>query len=218
MISRLLLALIYSLSGVLFADPIRFELLQGAEIAKYTDDFIKICHQIYREYPYLYSGDDAGYDEYVRSYAGIDNSIACFALDGDKVIGICSGMPLQESRPSYQKAFVSLGIDVTPIFYLGEIILLKEYRNQKIGSQLYSQVEQVVINDGRYEKIALCKVEVSQEDFKRPDDYKFSEFPLCYKLGFSKHPEICYDGYWTNVGESIESPHHMVFWIKDIHN
>lgn len=199
---KLIISIFLCFAGIAYADPIRLEVLQGEAIKEHSQEFASLCHVIYGEYPYLYDGKDAGYEEYINSYADSKNSIVCMAFDGKKVIGAAAGMPLAESRDYYQAPFNALGIDVKPFFYLSELIVLKEYRGKGIGTSLYNLTEDLVKKEGCFPKITCCAMENAN--------------PLWIKLGFQKHPEIAYDSFWTNIGDQDESPHHLVFWVKEL--
>jgi ribosomal protein S18 acetylase RimI-like enzyme len=48
------------------------------------------------------------------------------------------------------------------MYYLGELVLLPEYRKQGIGSALYLQFEAAVKEMRAYSKISLCQMEDSR--------------------------------------------------------
>lgn len=216
MLIKTLTSILICLVSVVYADPIRLEVLKGPAINNYTQEFANLCHIVYGEYPYLYDGHDAGYEAYISSYADSSNSIVCLAFDGDDVVGAASGMPLIESRDYYQAPFLAQGIDITPMFYLSELILLKDYRGKGIGENLYTQIETLVRENGCFSKMTCCNIQVAKDDPNMPKNYKYIDYPLWVKLGFYKHPEISYDSYWTNIGDENESAHRLVFWIKEL--
>lgn len=216
MLPKLFFVLLLSLSMFIHAEPIRIEVLRGESIKQYAREFANLCHVVYGEYPYLYDGEDAGYEAYISGYGDSPNTIVSCAFDGNRLVGACSGMPLIESRDYYQAPFLAQNISIAPFFYISELIIFKEYRGKGIGESLYKQVETIVKNEGHYSQITCCNIQVSKNDPRRPQDYKSVEYPLWIKLGFKKYPEISYNGFWVNVGEKEESPHHLVFWVKDL--
>ncbi len=204
------------LSAKVLAGSITYKSLRGEETKKYCTEFAALCHQIFAEYPYLYNGEDEGYESYISSYGNSPNSIVCLAFDGSKIIGACAGIPLDESRDCYQVPFLNQGLGLESFFYIGELILLKNYRGVGIGEKLYNQLESIVLKDGLYSKMTCCNIQVAKNDPRAPKDYKHIEYPLWIKLGFKKCLDISYDSFWVNIGEKEESPHRLVFWIKEL--
>lgn len=215
---KVLLALVFSISSFTLCNgnPIQLEVFRGQEIKKYVSEFASLCHTIYAEYPYLYDGEHAGYETYINSYGDLPNSILCLAFDGDQVVGACSGMPLSESREDYQGPFLKENIDIHHFFYISELILLPDYRRKGIGENLYANIEDIVRKEKLYSAITCCNIQVAKDDPNMPKDYRYIDYPLWIKLGFNKYPHLSYDSYWVNVGEKDDSPHHLVFWIKNL--
>ena len=76
--------------------------------------------KIYREYPYLYNGDDKDYEAYLETYANAKDAIICVAFDGSKVIGLAAAMPMSETRKIFQQPLLDHKFDLNSLFYLGE--------------------------------------------------------------------------------------------------
>lgn len=197
---------------VAFAGEVQLKTVRGAEILPYSNDLVALCNTVYGEYPYFYDGQDAGYSEYLQTYADQDRGFVCLALDGEKVVGVATGMPLSESRATYQQPFIERGDDLSTIFYFGELVLLSDYRGQGLGERMSREVEQFAWA-GSFTTICLCQIETSPNDVRQPSGY-ISPDRLWIKLGFIRHPELHFSIDWTNIGEKAESPHPMVFWLK----
>lgn len=196
-------------------DPLRIETFHGDEIVPYTQDIIKLCDMIYRQYPYLYNGDDAGYTSYLESYAQSKGSIICLAFDGKKAVGIAAGMPLVESREIYQEPLKKHGYDLSTLFYQGEFGLMPEYRSQGIEEAMYQKLENFAKESGKYKMIAFWEIESSAPPQQRPDDF-IPKDPFWKRLGFIRFSELNFNIFWTNFNEKTESPHLAVYWLKKI--
>lgn len=198
------------------AEKIEIKTFKGKELAPYINDIVTLCHTVYSEYPYLYDGNDAGYEEYISSYADSPSSMACLVFDGEKVIGAATGIPLIESRDLYQQAFKDNGeADLSGIYYLGELVLLKSYRGAGTGMKLHEGFENLVRSSSKYHKIALISIDLPAEDLRKPADYR-PIAPFWQKLSYQQQPNIYFIAPWVNVGEKTESMHRMVFWTKSL--
>lgn len=196
------------------AQEIKIEVLRKEAAASYAKNVFELCKKVYHEYPYLYleiEGD--GCKEYFRDLVDVQDSFFCIAFDGDKPVGVATGTPcgLHEVR----RAFKGQEQQLEGMYYLGELVLLPDYRNQGIGRALIERFEETVREMGTYSKISLCQIEdvryISQKSEKyRPNDEFWKKF------GFKHHPEIGFEVFWKNVGNEGDSPHWLVFWVKSL--
>lgn len=194
---------------------IRLEVCCGAEILPYAKEIAKLCNTVYREYPYLYDGNDEGYQCYLESYAHSEHSIVCLAFDEEKIVGVATGMPMTETRETYQQPFLNHNEKMETFFYLGELVLLPFYRGYGIGKAMFREVEKLVRKNNHLTKICLCQIEDVKNSDLKPEGYMPNDH-LWSKLGFQRRAELNFSGFWTNVNEREETFHLMVFWIKDL--
>jgi hypothetical protein len=192
----------------------QIKVLHGKEIAPYVQDITALCLTVYREYPYLYEGTVSEYEPYIQSYADSPNGIVCLLFEGDRLVGATTGIPIHEMRDRFQEPFKKIGEDLTSIFYLGEMVLLKGYRGKRYASQMYFEFEQSVKDANRYAKICFCTIKESEDHPLKPAGYVSLE-DVCIRAGFIKHEELNFTGYWTVIGETEESPQHLYYWIKN---
>ena len=157
------------------------------------------------EYPYLYNGDDAGYEEYLESYCKVKGAIVCLAFDTDKVIGLATGMPMQETREIYQQTFLKNGYDLESLYYLGEFGVQKEYQGRGVEEALYAEIAAVAQDRSK----KLCLWELSSD---LPRGY-IPNSTFWEKIGFIHHPELYFTIVWTNIGDAIESEHLAEYWV-----
>lgn len=194
---------------------IRVEMLQGIEIAPYIPDIVQLCHQMYREYPYLYDGKDADYEAYLQAYADSNEAVICLVFNGKKAIGLAIGMPMTITRDHYKQPLLDLGYDLNSFFYLGEFVLDPSYRGQGYEVMMYQQVENAVRKKDCYKTICMWEVDDSLNPSQRPLEYVPNN-SLWEKIGFTQHPELFFIALWTNINESRESPHLAVYWMKQL--
>lgn len=214
MSNPILLFIFVSLFTSLFAsseNSIRYKVVKGSEATLYTNDLIKLCNTVYREHPYLYDGTAVEYDEALQLYAKSEHSVLVIAFFGDTPVGMATGIPFSEyDRSHYQLPFITHGYDLKSIFYLGELVILPEYRGIGIGSQLFHFVERYANEAKRYKILALCQIEMNNGVIPEGNLWK--------KMGLQRHPELDMTANWRNIGEEEETEHRQVFWIKDLSN
>ena len=94
--------------------------------------------------------------------------------------------------------------------YLGESVLLPEYRRQGIGHRFFEAREaQAMRYDYKY--AAFCAVNRADNG---PDYSTLDSF--WHKRGDIKHPKLQAIFDWREVGQSLESSHTLSFWIKKL--
>lgn len=168
--------------------------------------------QVFAEYPYLYDGSLEYEQGYLRSLAEARNSIMVVAFDGDRVVGVSTGLPLNFEPMDVKGAWVQAGFPIDKIFYFSESVLLKEYRNQGIGEQFFSVREAWAKQQG-YLTLVFCCVIRDEDDPRQPADYKpldgfWRNRGFVPKVGFTATIP------WKEVGENSETDKELQFWWK----
>jgi len=193
---------------------LKIKILRGKEVVPYIHKIAELRITIFREYPYLYDGEMAYEEGYLHLYSRTEDAMLVIAEDHDEVVGVITGVPLKESYEEIRNLFSDKNIPADSIFYLGEILLLQDYRNKNIGYMMYQQFEKAVKEMGIYKKIALCEVVRSENDLRKPLGYK-SLNSFWNRQSYVKRPDLIADFSWKEIGDNEETKHPMVFWIKD---
>lgn len=206
---RLLLGILAFLSAPFLSakEGIHLETFKGNAISPYIQDITDLSLTIYREYPYLYEGTEEEYMPFIEYYSYSQNGIACILFDNDKPIGVAIGMPMNEMREKYKQPLLNYytETDFDSLFYLGEFLLLKEYRGQGFSKQMYLELEQQVRKTGFSSKIFFCEI----------DNYRSLD-KFWSKLGFKLCGNLSFTVYWRNVSELEDSPHNMIYLMKSL--
>ncbi|MBS0647776.1 MAG: GNAT family N-acetyltransferase [Verrucomicrobia bacterium] len=192
---------------------VSLQVLKGAEIQPYINIIAELRLLIFREYPYLYEGNFQDERNYLKMYYQSEKSFVILALDGKKIIGTATGVSFDRTPPEFRKTFSKNKIPIEGIFYSGELILLKEYRNKGIGSRLYEELEKLI--RGKYKKIAICELTKTKKDPKRPKDYVPSDI-FWSKKGFIRYRQLTMYTPWKEIGGRKKIRHTLVFSLKDI--
>ena len=192
---------------------VQVERWSGAAIKAVLPELAKLRIAVFREFPYLYEGNAAYEEQYLKTYADIADSVIVLVKDGERVVGASSGLPLIAEPPNVIEAFTAQGYEPRRIFYYGESVLLPEYRGWGLGHRFFMEREAHVRGLGRFEIACFCAVERPLDHPRRPLDYRPLD-ELWNRHGFIRHPELSATFSWRDVDEAVESPKPMRFWLK----
>lgn len=193
----------------------QIRLLQGAAIAPHIDDLARLRLTVFREFPYLYDGTLEYEARYLATYAESPESLFVLALDGERVVGASTGLPMADETEEFQRPFREQGWDPERIFYFGESVLLPAYRGTGLGVRFFAEREGYARRLGRFGHCAFCAVERSAEHPRRPPGYQpLNDFWA--RRGYRHHPELRTEYHWRDLDEDSESAKPMSFWLKEL--
>ncbi len=188
--------------------------LSGEEILPYLDALASLRIEVFREFPYLYDGDHAYEERYLKTYAASSRSVFIVALAGDEVIGVATGLPMVDETEEFQRPFVEQGHDVDSIFYFGESVLRGQWRGQGLGVAFIQGREDFAREHG-FRTTVFCAVQRPADHPDRPADH----VPLdrfWTNRGYRKQPALTTTYRWLDVGDSEETDKPMAFWMKEL--
>ena len=188
---------------------------QGPEIGPHIDDLARLRIEVFRAFPYLYEGSLDYEQNYLSTYASSPESLFVLAFDGESVVGVSTGMPMDHETEAFRKPFVEGGWNPARIFYFAESVLLPRYRGQGIGVRFFEEREAYARRLGRFDHCCFCAVERPADHPLRPADY----VPLhafWTRRGYVHHPELRTEFSWRDIGEREESAKPMSFWMKEL--
>jgi GNAT superfamily N-acetyltransferase len=194
---------------------IAIQQLSGKAVEPWIPDLARLRITVFREFPYLYDGTTEYEANYLETYTRSPDSIVVLALDGDQVIGASTGLPMQDETQEFQQPFIDQGYDPAKVFYCAESVLLKAYRGRGVYKQFFTAREGHARQMGRFEWLSFCCVQRPPDHPLRPADYVPLD-EVWAKFGYVKHPKLhaLYD--WKDVGQTEETAHDMVFWLKPL--
>ncbi|NJM10693.1 MAG: GNAT family N-acetyltransferase [Synechococcaceae cyanobacterium SM1_2_3] len=194
---------------------VRINRLSGNAINAYLPALAQLRIRVFRDYPYLYEGSAEYEERYLQTYVDVPDSVMVLAQDGDEIVGAASGLPLAVETAETIAPFMAAGYDSKRVFYYGESVLLPEYRGRGLGNRFFEEREAHVRELARFDIICFCAIERPPHHPQRPPDY----MPLdafWHRRGFIKHPELHTNYVYRELGEAVESPKPMVFWLKSL--
>lgn len=196
-------------------ESLRIQRVSGHAINVYLPELARLRIRVFREFPYLYEGNTAYEEKYLKTYADVSESVMVLVWNSDDVVGASSGLPLEVEPPDVLKPFLAHGYDPRRIFYYGESVLLPEYRGRGLGGRFFEEREAHARSLGRFDIACFCAVERPVDHPWRPPDYAPLD-TFWNRRGFVKHPELHTTFSWRDLDENTESPKPMVFWLKSL--
>jgi GNAT superfamily N-acetyltransferase len=152
---------------------------------------------------------------YFRTLSQSKDSVAVLVFDGPKIIGVTTGVPLDEQLPSLQKPFLDKDFKPSDFYYFGVCTLLKPYRGRGIAHHFFDLREEHAKHLKRFNKICLSNVVRPKNHQKKPKDY-VSLDSFWKKRGYVERKDLMGQLAWRDVEEKAPSPKSLVFWVKEI--
>jgi GNAT superfamily N-acetyltransferase len=193
---------------------LRIETRQGAEVLPLLPALARLRTEVFRDWPYLYAGEE-GYERgYLRAYAESPGAAVVVALDGETPVGAATCQPMAEAHGPVREAFLAQGLDPARYCYFGESVLLRAYRGQGAGVAFFRHREAHARRLGLHHA-AFCAVLRDPADPRRPADH----MPLdafWRRRGYTPQPGLACVFTWREVGAAAETPHTLTFWTKPL--
>lgn len=199
------------------SDGLRIDILTGrdAALTEVLPALARLRIEVFREFPYLYAGSLEYEQKYLTTYTRCPDSVAVLARDGEEIVGVSTGLPLQAETPEVQQPFIEHGFAPAEIFYCGESVLRRAYRGRGLYKAFFQGREDHARALGGFRWMALCGVVRAADHPSRPPDYAPLD-PVWGHFGYRKHPELITHFDWQDLDETGASPKEMMFWLKEL--
>lgn len=195
---------------------LRFEVLRGAALAPWLDQAARLRIAVFREWPYLYEGDEAYERRYLATYAESPGAALVAAIaPGEEVVGLATCQPMAEAAAPVRAAFEGRGLDPRRFCYFGESVLLPQWRGRGAGVRFFQEREAHARGTLGLDYAAFCAVRRAPADPRRPKDY----VPLdsfWRRRGYTFYPDLRCVFSWREIGQGEETPHELAFWVKPL--
>lgn len=194
---------------------LRVQTFTGRQIAPHVDDLARLRIAVFRDWPYLYDGDADYETKYLAAYANSADSVFVIAFDGERAVGVSSGIPLTDDTDTFRKPFRERGFDVARVFYFGESVLLREYRGRGLGHRFFDAREAHARALGRFGWTAFCAVDREPDDPRRPAGHRDND-AFWRGRGYAKQDGMCCTLAWKEIGVGAQAPHTLSFWLREL--
>ncbi len=185
----------------------------GPEVEPYIGDLAALRVSVFREFPYLYDGTEEYERKYLRRYLESPEFVMVLALDGERVVGASTAQPMMHEVDEFKRPFEQNGYDLAEIFYLGESVLLPEYRGHGVGHRFFDEREKFALGLRPFKHATFCAVDRPMDHPRRPAGYHPHDV-FWNKRGYVRHPELHTELSWQDLDEPKESLKPMTFWLK----
>jgi GNAT superfamily N-acetyltransferase len=190
------------------------QLLTGSAIADALDDLATLRLDIFPEYPYLYQGRREDELKYLATYVEAPDACVILTYDGITVIGAATGMPLIHEAAQMIDAFSGTLFPLDEVYYVGELLFRRDYRNCGLGHNLLDRLESHIRSLGRYRRLTCATVERPDDNPLRPSNYiPISRFLA--RTGFVRLSGVTTHFIWRET-DGVKRDHLMQFWSKDL--
>lgn len=187
--------------------------LQGPEIEKHWREIAALRIEVFREYPYLYQGSFDYERDYLKAYWKSENSLIVLLRDAGQAVGATTCLPLMEEHAEFQTPFLHVGLEPQDFFYLGESVLLPEYRGRGLGNLFFDEREARAQRLGSFRYTCFCAVERPADHPLKPTDYQ-SLHGFWRKRGYQHRPDLRCQFSWQDLDESEPSYKPLSFWLR----
>lgn len=188
--------------------------LTGAQIAPILPELAGLRIAVFRDWPYLYDGDEAYEAEYLRIYQQAEDALIVGAFDGDRLVGASTGCALLSHSDDFGAALGAVDVPLEQVFYCAESALLPAYRGGGLGHVFFDHREDHARRAG-YKHSAFCAVLRPQDHPLKPAHYRPLD-PFWRARGYRRLDGAIAQFDWQDIDASEQSPHELQFWMKPL--
>jgi GNAT superfamily N-acetyltransferase len=188
--------------------------LSRAEIVARLPDLAALRIRVFADWPYLYDGNAAYEERYLRAYAESEGAIVVAALDGDRLVGAATGTPMEDHAEDFAAPLARAGIDPATAFYCAESVLLPDYRGRGIGHRFFDAREAHARAMGRRWSV-FCAVLRALDHPARPEGYRPLD-AFWRARGYAPLPGAVARFRWRDHGDAEETEKPLQVWLRDL--
>ncbi|PEQ14020.1 GNAT family N-acetyltransferase [Novosphingobium sp. PC22D] len=195
-------------------EGIAIEDLTGARVQAVIADLARLRMTVFAAFPYLYDGDPAYEEDYLRGFIAARDAIVVAARDGERIVGVATASPLAAQGGEIRDPVAAAGFAPESAFYFGESVLLDAYRGRGIGHAFFDRREAQARRCGA--RFACFASVIRPEDHPaRPAGYRSLE-GFWRKRGYAPVPGLRIEMAWKEHGEPGESAKALQVWMRDL--
>lgn len=186
--------------------------LTGPEIVTATPDLARLRMAVFADWPYLYAGDPAYEEDYLREFVAARDSVLVAAFDGERIVGAATASPMAGQKAEFRSPFEARGIDTDRLFYFGESVLLPAYRGRGVGHAFFDHREAQARACGAAAATFAAVIRPGDHPARPSGHVPLDAF--WRKRGYEPVPGLVTELAWQEHGEAGESPKPMQYWMR----
>lgn len=195
--------------------PLRVETLSGSAITPLLPELARLRTTVFRDWPYLYDGDEASEADYLRPFVDSPRAAIVLAFDGSTPVGASTCLPLTDETENVTAPFRTRGWRLERFFYFGESVLLPAYRGRGVGVAFFEAREEHARRVSDCDFACFCGVLRPADHPMRPP----AHVPLdafWRRRGYTSYPDLTCTMSWKDIGMQHETEKTLGFWIKSL--
>lgn len=188
--------------------------LAGADAAAALPALAALRMTVFAEWPYLYSGEMAYEETYLREFMAEPDSVLVVARDGMRIVGAATASPMAAQKSEFRSPFEARGLDAAELFYFGESVLLPEYRGQGIGHAFFDHREAQARAHGARGATFAAVIRPSDHP-DRPTGYVTLD-RFWHKRGYAPVEGLVTQFEWKDHRDSQATAKAMQYWMRQL--
>ncbi len=207
--------------------PVELQIFFAGDAAPHTQTVVDFRLTYFREFPYLYEGNEQDEINYANSLIRHDDGFISIYLEKNKQevinifnpIGIFTGTPLSQMLKHFHglDTYFQAEHDITKYYYFGELIIQPNYRGHGLAKHMLKTLCNEIRQRG-YHYATLLTVDREENHPQQPINYQGSNDILWQKLGFQRTNtkiKLAWQTY-INDDESCSLDNTLSFWVKKL--
>ena len=89
----------------------QIKIVHGEAVTPHIADLARLRIEVFRAFPYLYEGSEDYEASYLATYARSPESLFVLALDGARIVGASTGVPITDAAEEFRAPFVAAGVE-----------------------------------------------------------------------------------------------------------
>ncbi|MFZ4714444.1 MAG: GNAT family N-acetyltransferase [Bacteriovoracaceae bacterium] len=170
--------------------------------------------EVFYDFPYLYQGSMEYEQKYLETYLKTPTSRIFLALDGERIVGASSCVPLEHESKEVIDPLIKAGFSPNDVLYFGESVLKKEYRGHGIGLKFFELRESYAKELSRKHCLFCAVIRDVNHPLKPRDYIPLTEF--WKKRGYKPLNGCIAFFRWLDRDNTIETEKGLQFWSKEL--
>jgi hypothetical protein len=187
---------------------------RGRQILDILPELAQLRIEVFRQWPYLYDGNLEYEQKYLAHMAESAGSFCALAVLEGRAVGAATAGLLEDQDEDFQQPLRQAGYRPEACLYLGESVLLDNYRGRGLGHRFFDLREAHGRENGRSFS-TFCRVLRPQDHPLRPAQGRTLD-DFWRGRGYLPLAGVSGNYAWKDVDQARESLHPMEYWLRSL--